>query len=117
MKMLEEIKQDIKSILIQTTKINGRVGALEEYRDETLKPMVREFTQQQGVRQYKKWMIGVFAVALIMAVWSAGYWAFNVAVEDIVDRVVLEKNNELVNKIDEINNKLKEIEFEVEIEI
>lgn len=110
---LTGMSKDLKEVIKQTTLTNSRVSTLEKYKEKTIEPMVEEFNNQQAVKQYTlrqkafRWSLAfAFGVALLVAVWNAGYWAFNTSLEKIVD----EKNSELVRKIEDLSKKFQEID-------
>jgi hypothetical protein len=114
MSVLDEIKEDVKNILIQTTKTNGRVQVLEDYKKETIEPVVKEFKEWKAIKEYTlkqkafRWsLVGIFGVALLVAFWNGGKWAINMALK--------ERDNHLIQMIGELNYKLDNMEFEVNI--
>lgn len=116
---LMEMSKDIKDIRIQTTKTNGRVSSLEEYKKNEIEPVVKEFNNWRAVKKYTlkqkafRWSLAcAFGVALITAFWRGGIWAFEKSIGDIVDR----NNSGLVEKIEELNIKLNDLEFNINIE-
>lgn len=134
MKLEDELKH-IYRILDKFDKIlfgNGKKGLveefiftkkslmeLEEYKKDELEPMVKAFSNQQAVKKYTlkqkafKWSLAMaFGVAAITAVWNAGYWAFQKTIDGIVEK----ENQELVQKIEELNIKLNDLEFNINIE-
>lgn len=109
---LEEISKDIKSILIQLTKLNGRVGKVEDYKEKHLEPVVEEYYNRQGTLWLKRIVAGTLITAFVGAIWSTAYFVFNSAVDKIIER----KNWELVEQIEELNDQLKNLDFEINIE-
>lgn len=62
-----------------------------------------------AIRKHNRWLIGAFCVVLLAVMWSAGYWAFKVAVNQIVD----ERNAEIVEMINELDYKLNNMTIEI----
>lgn len=116
---LTGMSRDLKEVIKQTTITNGRVSSLESYNEQEVKPVVKAFNNQQAVNKYTlkqkalRWSLAcAFGVALLTAVWNAGYWAFQHTIDGIVER----ENRELVEKIDKLNDKLQDMEFNINIE-
>lgn len=57
-----------------------------------------------AIKKHNRWLIGAFCVVLLAVIWTSGYWAFKVAVNQIVD----ERNTEIVEMINELDYKIAE---------